>query len=178
MTQANAPQPIADAFIGLGSNLNDPLRQLQSALQSLSALPQTQLHSCSSLYRSAPLGFTQQPDFFNAVVWLRTQLAPLALLAAMQKIENEQGRTRTFANAPRTLDLDLLLYDQERYQDAVLSLPHPRLHGRVFALMPLAEIAADYVIPGHGTASEALVRCQARKQQHVEILPNVVLWAS
>ena len=112
-----------------------------------------------ALYRSSPLGYLEQPDFLNAVVQLDTGLPPEALLDRLQEIENRHGRERPFAGAPRTLDLDLLLYGDSVQATPRLTLPHPRMHERAFVLEPLLEIAPEAAIPGRGTASELLAGC-------------------
>lgn len=155
------------AFIGLGSNLADPVAQVSSALDALGRLPGTRVLRRSSLYRSAPVGFLEQPDFINAVAQLETQLAPRALLDALLALELECGRTRDFANAPRTLDLDVLLYDDLRHHEHGLTIPHPQMHRRAFVLQPLLEIAPDCVIPGIGAAADAANSC---KDQQLEKL--------
>jgi 2-amino-4-hydroxy-6-hydroxymethyldihydropteridine diphosphokinase len=147
------------AFIGLGSNLGEPEARLRLAFAALAALPQTRLVAASSLYRSAPVGFAEQPDFINAVAQLATALAPQALLAALLGIEQRFGRERSFRNAPRTLDLDLLLYDAQSIAEPGLSVPHPRMHERAFVLAPLAEIAPDCDIPGKGRVAALLAAC-------------------
>jgi 2-amino-4-hydroxy-6-hydroxymethyldihydropteridine diphosphokinase len=148
------------AFIALGSNLGDPESKVRQGIKALAELPQTQLVATSSLYRSAPLGHAGQPDFVNAVAQLSTGLAPQALLAALLAIEQRFGRERSFRNAPRTLDLDLLLYDAQRIAEPGLALPHPRMHERAFVLAPLLEIAPACVIPGVGSAADWLARCR------------------
>lgn len=145
-------------FVGLGSNLGDPESKLREGLAALSALPQTRIAAASSLYRSAPIGNTVQPDFVNAVARLATGLAPRALLSALLDIETKFGRQRSFRNAPRTLDLDLLLYDARTIDEPGLTIPHARMHERAFVLVPLLEIAPDCVIPGRGPALEWLER--------------------
>ncbi len=147
------------AFIGLGSNLADPLVQVSSALDALGSLPHTRLLRRSSLYRSAPVGYLEQPDFVNAVAQLETELSPRALLDALLELEHEHGRTREFCNAPRTLDLDVLLYDDLQHHEHGLTIPHPQMHLRAFVLQPLLEIAPDSVIPGIGSAAEAARQC-------------------
>jgi 2-amino-4-hydroxy-6-hydroxymethyldihydropteridine diphosphokinase len=165
------------AFIGLGSNLQDPLRQMQQAFVDLGGLPETQLVARSSLYRSAPLGcpdmpdLTSQPDFVNAVAKIETGLVPHALLQGLLQIEHSHGRERTFRNAPRTLDLDVLLYDDVQLREHGLTIPHPQMHRRAFVLQPLLEIAPDAVIPGVGLASLALAECQ---DQILDRISNVV----
>jgi len=147
------------AFIALGSNLGDPEEKVRQGIAALAALPQAQLLAASSLYRSAALGHADQPDFVNAVAQIATSLAPQALLAAMLAIEQRFGRERSFLNAPRTLDLDLLLYDAQTMAEPGLTLPHPRMHERAFVLAPLLQIAPACVIPGRGPAAEWLARC-------------------
>ena len=153
---------IATAFIGLGSNLEDPVVQVRAGFAALAGLPQTTLVACSSLYRSEPVGYRQQPDFINAVALLETQLSPRALLDALLAIERTRGRVRDFPNAPRTLDLDVLIYDDLVCQEPGLIIPHPRLHERAFALMPLAEIAPDFVVPGRGRVADLLQAVDVR----------------
>jgi 2-amino-4-hydroxy-6-hydroxymethyldihydropteridine diphosphokinase len=148
------------AFIALGSNLGDPESKVRLGFAALAELPQVQLVAASSLYRSAPVGHTDQPDFVNAVAQLSTGLAPQALLAALLAVEQRFGRERTFRNAPRTLDLDLLLYDAQTIAEPGLVLPHPRMHERAFVLAPLVEIAPACVIPGKGSAAGWLARCR------------------
>jgi 2-amino-4-hydroxy-6-hydroxymethyldihydropteridine diphosphokinase len=149
---------VTRAFVGIGANLGDPAVQVRAAIDALSALPETRLVAASSLYRTAPVGYTAQPDFVNAAVLLETGLGPRALLGALQRIEAAAGRARQFKNAPRTLDLDLLLYGDETLAEPGLAVPHPRLHERAFALAPLVELDPDCVIPGRGRAREWLAR--------------------
>lgn len=141
------------AFIALGANLADPAHQIRAALESLSRLPDSRLLRASSLYRTAPVGVAGQPDFINAVALVETTLTPHELLAGLFAIEAEFGRRRDYRNAPRTLDLDLLLYDELVLDGTELQLPHPRMHLRAFVLAPLLEIAPACVIPGRGTAA-------------------------
>lgn len=157
------------AFVGLGSNLDDPQNQILRALRALDGLPGTRVLAQSSLYRSAPVGFLEQPDFINAVAQLETALAPRALLDALLELERERGRTREFRNAPRTLDLDILLYDDLRYHEHGLTIPHPQMHLRAFVLRPLLEIAPDCVIPGIGLAEDALRDCQQQELEHMTL---------
>ena len=145
------------AFIALGSNLENPAAQVTAGFAALAALPHTRLTARSSLYRSAPIGYADQPDFINAVAVIETALAPRALLDALLAIERGRGRVRDFPNAPRTLDLDVLLYGQWEWHEHGLTIPHPRMHERAFVLLPLAEIAPRCVIPGRGPVSD-LVR--------------------
>ena len=122
----------------------------------LAALPSTRLTAKSSLYRSAPVGYADQPDFINAVAALETALAPRTLLDALLALERGQGRVRDFPNAPRTLDLDVLLYGELQWHEHGLTIPHPRMHERAFVLLPLTEIAPQCVIPGRGKAADLL----------------------
>lgn len=147
------------AFIALGSNLADPESKVRQGFAALAELPQVQLVAASSLYRSAALGHADQPDFVNAVTQLSTGLAPQVLLAALLAVEQRFGRERSFRNAPRTLDLDLLLYDAQTIDEPGLVVPHPRMHERAFVLAPLVEIAPACVIPGRGPAADWLARC-------------------
>jgi 2-amino-4-hydroxy-6-hydroxymethyldihydropteridine diphosphokinase len=147
---------MAEAFIGLGSNLQQPWRQLDEAMAALSTLPKTRIDGVSRRYRTQPVGPDGQPDFLNAVARLQTDLSPMALLAELQRIEDQQGRQRTERWGARTLDLDLLLFDQRRMETAALTLPHPRLHLRDFVLRPLAELAPDLVIYHDSSVRECL----------------------
>jgi 2-amino-4-hydroxy-6-hydroxymethyldihydropteridine diphosphokinase len=147
------------AYIGLGANIGEPRRQLELAIEELKRLPETKFVRGSGLYKSAPMGYVDQPDFLNAVVQLDTELSADALLDHLQKIENRHGRERPFPDAPRTLDLDLLLYGQVVVATPRLTLPHPRMHERAFVLKPLAEIAPQLAIPGRGRVDALLAGC-------------------
>ena len=149
---------MAIAYVGIGANLDDPAARVRGAFAALSEMPGTRVVKRSSLYRSEPQGYRRQPDFINAVAKLDTLLAPTELLASLQAIEARAGRRRSFRDAPRTLDLDLLLYDAARIDDPRLIVPHPRMHERAFVLMPLLEIAPDAEIPGAGRARDCLPR--------------------
>ena len=144
------------AYIGIGSNLDEPQAQVERAFDELARLPRTRLSARSSLYRTAPVGYAAQPDFVNAVAELDTSLRARELLAELLAIEARHGRRRSFANAPRTLDLDLLLFGDLRIDEAHLVVPHPRMHERAFVLRPLVEIAPQAVIPGAGSAAALL----------------------
>jgi 2-amino-4-hydroxy-6-hydroxymethyldihydropteridine diphosphokinase len=148
-------QPVL-AFIGLGSNLAHPRRQLARAAAALAHLPRSRLVALSRNYVTAPLGAAgPQPDYVNAVAVVRTALAPRALLRRMQAIERRQRRRRDAGasrNAPRTLDLDLLLFGRRRIDVAQLTIPHPRMHERAFVLRPLLDVAPAVRIPGRGLA--------------------------
>ena len=156
------------AVIGLGSNLAEPEYQLRVAFDELARLPHTRLIAGSSLYRSAPVGYADQPDFINAVALLETTLAPLQLLHALFDLEHRFGRERTFRNAPRILDLDLLLYDGLICHEDGLTLPHPRMHERAFVLQPLLEIVPDCMIPGRGAAAPWLASCREQAVERIE----------
>jgi 2-amino-4-hydroxy-6-hydroxymethyldihydropteridine diphosphokinase len=156
------------AYVGIGSNLLDPAAQVKSALAELARLPRSRLLKASSLYRTSPVGHTEQPDFVNAVASLETSLQPAELLAELQKIETQHGRQRSFKDAPRSLDLDLLLFDEIIQATADLKLPHPRMHQRAFVLKPLLEIAPGIAIPGVGPAAARLPEIA---DQQVERIP-------
>ena len=141
------------AYVALGANLGDPVEQLRGALVALSRLAESRLLRASSLYRTAPVGIHGQPDFINAVAALETSLSPQDLLSALFVIEAQFGRRRDFFRAPRTLDLDLLLFDDLILDSPALQLPHPRMHLRAFVVAPLLEIAPDCRIPGRGSAA-------------------------
>jgi len=139
------------AYVALGANLGDPASTVRAAFGALANLPESRVVHTSSLYRTAPVGLADQPDFINAVAALETTLAPESLLDALLDLENRFGRLRAEKNGPRTLDLDLLLYNDQLLDLPRLQLPHPRLHLRAFVLQPLAEISPDLVIPGRGS---------------------------
>jgi len=147
------------AYVGLGSNLGNPESQVKTAIGALAGLPQTCLQDRSSLYRSAPMGPQDQPDYVNAVVQLRTALEPEVLLDKLQGIERAQGRVRTQHWGPRTLDLDILLYGQGVVATARLKIPHPGIVERSFVLYPLAEINGQLEIPGLGRVQSLLEQC-------------------
>jgi len=139
-------QPVR-AFVGLGANLGDPQRALRDALAGIAGLPGTQLVGSSRIYRSAPVD-AGGPDYLNAVAELRTRLTAPELLAQLQALEQAAGRERPYRNAPRTLDLDLLLYGDARIASAALTVPHPRMRERAFVLLPLHELAPECVAEG------------------------------
>jgi 2-amino-4-hydroxy-6-hydroxymethyldihydropteridine diphosphokinase len=138
-------------YVGIGSNIGDAQDHVQQALQRLDRLPHTQLSAQSSLFRTAPVDAAGD-DYINAVARLDTQLEPVALLAGLQAIEQDFGRERPYRNAPRTLDLDLLLYGDAIIDSSALTVPHPRMAQRAFVLIPLMEIDASITIPGLGPA--------------------------
>jgi 2-amino-4-hydroxy-6-hydroxymethyldihydropteridine diphosphokinase len=135
------------AYVGLGSNLQDPVRQVEAAFEELDRLPRTRVVKRSSLYRTAPVGYADQPEFINAVVQLDTGLAAEQLLDELQGLEARHGRERSFPNAPRILDLDLLLFGDLVLRTERLTVPHPRMRERAFVLEPLREIAPHLELP-------------------------------
>jgi 2-amino-4-hydroxy-6-hydroxymethyldihydropteridine diphosphokinase len=135
------------AYIGLGANLGDPIATLQSAVNALRQTPGIRLVTASSLYRSTALGPAGQPDYINAVAHLSTSLTPHELLAALQRIENQHGRTREVRWGARTLDLDLLLYANDEIHTSSLIIPHIELKNRNFVVIPLLEISPNLVLP-------------------------------
>ena len=163
---ANGPGTFT-AYVGLGANLGDARATLRQALDELQATPGVQSCAASRLYSSAPVDATG-PDFVNAVARLETTLSPHALLQTLQAIEQGHGRERPWRNAPRTLDLDLLLHDQQPVNDAVLTVPHPRMHERAFVLRPLKELAPGLTL-AQGTLDELLARCAGQK---LNVLPE------
>ena len=169
---ARLPTPdtglVVTAYIGLGANLGDAQAALQDALSRLAALPGCRLAAASSVYRSAPID-SSGPDYLNAVAELQTTLPAPELLAQLLTIEQQHGRERPYRNAPRTLDLDLLLYGDAVIGTAQLRVPHPRMHQRAFVLRPLAEIAPDLVVPGCGSVSDLL---RAVADQRIERQPE------
>lgn len=150
------------AYVALGSNLGSPMQTIEDAIDTLTSLRGSLLMGMSSLFRTAPVGLKHQADFINAVVALDTRLTARELLDELFAIEASFGRIRepgSVKNAPRTLDLDLLLHGDQVLDDPVLTLPHPRMHERAFVLAPLAEIAPDLVVPGRGPVATLLAAC-------------------
>ncbi len=156
------------AYVGLGANLGDPRQQLETAVEELKRLSSSDSFLVSGIYRSAPVGHLNQPDFLNAVARLDTEFPPEALLDHLQEIENRHGRERPFAGAPRTLDLDLLLYGNAVINTPRLSVPHPRMHERAFVLKPLAEIAPQAEIPGRGKVGTLLAACRNQVAERID----------
>jgi len=146
------------AAIALGSNVGDPERQVRSAFDEIDALPRTHVLARSRLYRTAPVGYADQPDFINACALVETSLPPRALLDALLSLEKKHGRVREIKNGPRTLDLDIVLYGDQAVDESSLTIPHPRAHERKFVLEPLVDVWPDAVIPGKGNAKELLAR--------------------
>lgn len=144
------------AAIALGANLGDPWRQVQRGFEALAALPHTRVLATSKLYRTAPVGYVDQPDFVNACALIETALQPRPLLDALLAIERAHGRVRDVPDGPRTLDLDIVVYGDRVVDEPGLHIPHPRAHERAFVLVPLVEVWPEAVIPGHGAARERL----------------------
>lgn len=149
---------MAEVYIGLGSNLDGPHDQLDRALRSLSTSSDIELVAVSDRYQTPPIG-PSQPDYINAVAQLQTSLSPEALLDRFQSIEQQQDRVRTLRWGPRTLDLDILLYDNMHCDTERLTIPHPRMAERGFVLLPLADINRDLTLPGGKTVSQLLANC-------------------
>ncbi len=159
----------ARAYIGLGSNLGDSVARVRGGMAALAELQQTRLEACSSLYRTAPVGRQDQPDFVNAVCRVRTHLTPAVLMRSLLEVEQTHGRVREGEKGgPRTLDLDLLLYGNEAIHSVELTVPHPRLHERAFVLYPLFELEPDLVIPGHGALRDLLAGCTGQRVQKMD----------
>jgi 2-amino-4-hydroxy-6-hydroxymethyldihydropteridine diphosphokinase len=153
---------VVRVFVALGSNLDDPVAQVESGVRALARVPDSRVIRCSSLYRTAPVGVTGQPDFINAVCELDSSLSPAGLMDALLEIEREHGRIREQPGGPRTLDLDLLLYGGATMHMPTLDVPHPRMHERAFVLYPLHEIAPELVIPGRGPVLALLEGCRGQ----------------
>lgn len=155
------------AYVGLGSNLGHPRRRLARAMRALARLPRSRLVTASGNYVSAPIGTTgSQPDYINAVAILSTALGPGTILKQLRAVERRHGRRRTAGeprNAPRVLDLDLLLYGRRRIAQPLLIVPHPRMHERAFVLRPLVDVAPVVTIPGRGTARRWLARTRGQR---------------
>jgi 2-amino-4-hydroxy-6-hydroxymethyldihydropteridine diphosphokinase len=147
------------AFVALGSNLNNPLHQIQQAIVSLRELPHSVLETHSSFYRTPPWGKTDQADFINAVVKMKTYLTPDALITELQKIENQQGKQITEKWGPRTLDCDLILYGNAIIIDETLTIPHPRMKTRAFVMIPLMEIEPTLILPDGGAIQDCIKQC-------------------
>ncbi len=163
-------------YVGLGSNLDNPIAQLRTAKSAISMLPRTRLERCSSFYRTAPVGYTKQSDFLNAVCRLSTELDAATLVEHLLAIEVQHGRVeRKQKWGPRILDLDLLLYDQSVMSTPGLTVPHPRLHERAFVLYPLSELDRDLIVPGRGKVTEFLASC---REQRIEKIDTACLGSS
>lgn len=156
---------MAVCYIGLGANIDQPEVQIRSALRALQQLPNSQLQAVSSLYSSPPLGPTDQPDFYNAVAALETTLTPETLLDALQQQERKQGRIKHRHWGERCIDLDILLYDNLHITSATLTIPHKEMCHRRFVLAPLADIAADLILPDGRPIQSLLADCQGEVQR-------------
>ena len=157
--------PPVKAAIALGSNLDGPEARVRQGFAQLAALPETWVLARSALYRTAPVGYADQPPFINACALVDTRLAPRELLDGLLEIERKAGRVRDIPNGPRTLDLDIILYGGAVIDEPGLTVPHPRAHERAFVLAPLLDVWPDATIPGHGSARECLARV---KDQAIE----------
>lgn len=157
------------AVVALGSNLDGPEERVRLAFDEVGALPSTRLLARSALYRTAPVGFLDQPPFVNACALVETSLGPRELLAGLLAIERRHGRVRGIPNGPRTLDLDIVLYGDLAMHEHGLTLPHPRAHERAFVLAPLLEVWPDAIIPGRGAAASFR---DAVRDQAIERLPG------
>ncbi len=147
---------MATVFLGLGTNMGKRKQSLQQALQLLSE--KVEISRVSPIYETEPVGFTQQPLFLNLAMEGKTSLKPQSLLSWLKEIEGKMGRIPSFTNAPRPIDLDILFYDAKIIKSKDLVIPHPRLAVRAFVLVPLNEIAPDFVHPGNGRAVKDLVK--------------------
>jgi 2-amino-4-hydroxy-6-hydroxymethyldihydropteridine diphosphokinase len=149
------PAAVVPAYIGIGANLGDARRAIDEAVVEIDALPACRVERCSPVYRTAPIE-SSGPDYFNAVAQVSTTLTPRALLEGLLSIERRHGRLRPYRNAPRTLDLDLLLHGETVVDEPGLVVPHPRMHLRAFVLRPLADLAPGLHVPGHGVVVDLL----------------------
>ena len=161
-------QPMV-SYIALGSNLSNPVRQLQKALLAMDQINKTYLLAYSSFYQSAPMGPKDQPAYINAVAKIHTRLTPLELLDKLQAIENQQGRERKEHWGARTIDLDIVLYDHTIMQSERLTLPHYGAKERDFVLTPLAEISPELVFPDGESISQALTNCAHYNLEKIEL---------
>ena len=148
--------PTVAAVVALGSNLDDPEGHVRRAFADLARIPETWVAARSALYRTAPVGYAEQPAFVNACAKLETRLSARHLLDHLLEIEKRHGRTRGIPNGPRTLDLDIVLYGGATIAEPGLSVPHPRAHERAFVLAPLVDVWPEAAIPGHGSARQLL----------------------
>ena len=163
------------AYIGMGSNLKDPPGQIKKALRALAMIPATNVIADSGLYLSKPMVLDsndQQPDYYNAVVLVETQLSAHALLDHLQQIEREQGRVRGERWGARTIDLDILLFDDHVINDERLTVPHPGLHQREFVLYPLQNIDSTLTIPGRGKLEQLVENCPDNGLKYLGVLEN------
>ena len=164
------PDKIAmvEVYIGLGSNLDEPVNQLKTAIENIGSIPDTRLKAVSTFYRSKPVGPQDQPDFINAVARLDTELSALSLLQKLQDIEDRQHRQRSARWGPRTIDLDILLYGDQVINEKQLTVPHMHMHNRGFVLYPLSEIAPGLEIPGLGSVESLVSKTGTGDLQQVD----------
>jgi 2-amino-4-hydroxy-6-hydroxymethyldihydropteridine diphosphokinase len=159
------------AYIGLGSNLNSPIKNIESAIEAFHAEPGIHVLRSSSFYMTAPWGYADQDDFINAVIEIETTLSPEALLTVCHSIEKILGKQRLFTNGPRTIDCDILLFDDLVLTTEELTIPHPRMHLRLFDLIPLQELVGDIVLHHHGRLSECIHQIRDQKIRLIEDQP-------
>jgi 2-amino-4-hydroxy-6-hydroxymethyldihydropteridine diphosphokinase len=164
-TTAAAP-PASTAYVGLGANLGEARQTVLQAIDALSALPGTLAFAASPLYETEAIG-ADGPDYVNAVARIETLLSPHELLAELQRIEAAHGRERSYRNAPRTLDLDLLLHGEHRIDSPELTVPHPRMHERAFVLRPLSDLDPHVIVPGRGDARTLLAAVEGQRIRQV-----------
>ena len=162
--------PAATAYVGVGSNLSDPAAQVRAGIAALANVAQTRVLRVSRLYRCAPWGVADQPEFVNAAVRIETRLDAAALMQALLGIERACGRERVADRrwGPRVIDLDLLLYDDQEIEEPGLRVPHPHLHERAFVLLPLADVAPDLVVPGRGAIAGLIAEVDASTCRVIE----------
>jgi len=163
---------MSSCYIGLGSNIEGPRDQVIQAISELAELPSSTLLKTSSLYQSKPLGLQDQPDFINAVAELETSLSVRKLLSYLQEIESNHHRSREIHWGPRTLDLDILLYDAVEIDNADLKIPHPEIRNRNFVLIPLYEIAVELTIPGMGKLAELVRQIDRSGLDKIQVTEN------
>jgi len=156
------------AYIGLGSNLGDKRKNIRRALELLGGVPGVRVRRVAPLYRTAPVGYTEQDWFINTVAEVETSLPPEELLRVCLDIENRLGRVRIIRWGPRTVDLDLLLYGERAIDRPQLTVPHPRLHERAFVLVPLADLVPEMVVPGRGRVKGLLAGLPPEQRETVE----------
>lgn len=160
---------MAECFIALGSNLDSPINRIKKAIATFKKAAQMRVTCVSSLYQSAPWGRLEQPDFINAVIQMETTLSAQTLLSELLSIEQQQGRTREIQWGPRTLDCDLLLYDNQCIDEPNLTIPHPRMTERAFVLLPLTEIAPQVLIRGI-SAANWLLHCDTSQITKINLI--------
>ena len=175
-SNANLSAFRSTVFVALGSNLDQPVIHVRRALREIDELPETALVKVSALYETAPVGIKDQPVFVNAVAQVATTLSPHDFLARLHAIETQHGRIRSRKNeeknGPRTLDLDILIFDELRIDEGGLTVPHPRMHERAFVLVPLVEISPTAVIPGKGVAKNFLAALDTSGISHIRLETN------